>query len=84
MSNHETKNTAAEHMKSFYKPFSEIFDSGKKFDGLIITGAPIEHLDYEEVTYWKEIVEIFNWTSNARSFNFWCLLGWHGDVETFL
>ena len=62
ISNHETKNTAAEHMKSFYKPFSEIFDSGKKFDGLIITGAPIEHLDYEEVTYWKEIVEIFNWT----------------------
>ena len=62
ISNHETKNTAAAHMKSFYKPFSEIFDSGKKFDGLIITGAPIEHLDYEEVTYWKEIVEIFNWT----------------------
>ena len=51
ISNHETKNTAAEHMKSFYKSFSEIFDSGKKFDGLIITGAPIEHLDYEEVTY---------------------------------
>ena len=62
ISNHETKNTAAEHMKSFYKPFSEVFDSGKKFDGLIITGAPIEHLDYKEVTYWKEIVEIFNWT----------------------
>ena len=62
ISNHETKNTAAEHMKSFYKPFSEVFYSGKKFDGLIITGAPIEHLEYEEVTYWNEIVKIFNWT----------------------
>ena len=62
ISNHETKNTAAEHMKSFYKSFSEIFDSGKKFDGLIITGAPIEHLDYEEVTYWSEIKKIFDWT----------------------
>ena len=49
-------------MKSFYKSFSEIFDSGKKFDGLIITGAPIEHLDYEEVTYWSEIKKIFDWT----------------------
>ena len=58
ISNHETKNTAAEHMKSFYKPFSEILDSGKKLDGLIITGAPIEQLDYEEVTYWKEIENI--------------------------
>ena len=44
MTDHETKNTAAEHMESFYRPFAEVEASGEKFDGLIITGAPIEHL----------------------------------------
>ena len=52
MSMHETKNTAAEHMAAFYRPFSEVRD--EKFDGLIITGAPIEHLPFEAVTYWDE------------------------------
>ncbi|MEC9198086.1 MAG: homoserine O-succinyltransferase [Pseudomonadota bacterium] len=62
MSEHQTKNTAAEHMESFYRPFEEVRDSGEKFDGLIITGAPIEHLPFEEVTYWKELCEVFDWT----------------------
>ena len=48
-------NTAAEHMATFYRPFAEVADSGEKFDGLIITGAPIEHLPFEEVTYWPEL-----------------------------
>lgn len=62
MSEHETKNTAAEHMAEFYRPFQEVRDSGEKFDGLIITGAPIEHLDFDQVTYWDEIKQVFEWT----------------------
>jgi homoserine O-succinyltransferase/O-acetyltransferase len=60
MSEHQTKNTAAEHMEAFYRPFSEV--KGEKFDGLIITGAPIEHMPFEEVTYWDELVQVMNWT----------------------
>ena len=62
MSEHRTKNTAAEHMESFYRPFSEVAATGEKFDGLIITGAPIEHLNFEEVTYWDELCQLFDWT----------------------
>ncbi len=66
MSEHQTKNTAAEHMESFYRPFQEVKD--EKFDGLIITGAPIEHLPFEEVTYWGELGEVFDWTqTNVHS-----------------
>jgi len=60
MSEHETKNTAAEHMAEFYRPFQEVKD--EKLDGLIITGAPIEHLPFEAVTYWDELCEVFDWT----------------------
>jgi homoserine O-succinyltransferase len=60
MSEHQTRNTAAEHMESFYRPFQEV--KGEKFDGLIITGAPIEHLPFEDVTYWDELTEVFAWT----------------------
>ena len=66
MSDHKTRNTAAEHMESFYRPFSEVKD--EKFDGLIITGAPIEHLEFEDVDYWDELTEIMNWTqTNVHS-----------------
>ncbi|MHA6347059.1 homoserine O-succinyltransferase [Roseivivax sp. CAU 1761] len=64
MTSHETKNTAAEHMESFYRPFEEVAASGQKFDGLIITGAPIEHLPYDEVTYWDELTQVFDWTQS--------------------
>ena len=68
MSEHQTKNTAAEHMESFYRPFAEVADSGEKFDGLIITGAPIEHLPFKEVTYWDELIQVMNWTqTNVHS-----------------
>ncbi|SER45190.1 homoserine O-succinyltransferase [Tranquillimonas rosea] len=60
MSEHQTRNTAAEHMEAFYRPFQDVKD--EYFDGLIITGAPIEHLPFEEVTYWDELVEVMNWT----------------------
>ncbi|WP_281972187.1 homoserine O-acetyltransferase MetA [Ruegeria faecimaris] len=66
MTEHRTKNTAAEHMAEFYRPFQEVRD--QKFDGLIITGAPIEHLEFEYVTYWEEISEVFDWTqTNVHS-----------------
>ena len=64
MSEHQTRNTAAEHMEQFYRPFSEVKASGEKFDGLVITGAPIEHLPFEEVTYWDELKEVFDWTQS--------------------
>jgi homoserine O-succinyltransferase len=62
IASHESKNTSQEHLKSFYKAFDSIKD--KKFDGMIITGAPIEHLEFEEVSYWKEIQEIMDWASH--------------------
>ncbi len=66
MSEHQTKNTAAAHMAEFYRPFQEV--KGERFDGLIITGAPIEHLPFEEVTYWEELREVMDWTqTNVHS-----------------
>ncbi|MDD9922002.1 MAG: homoserine O-succinyltransferase [Boseongicola sp.] len=66
MSEHQTKNTAAEHMAEFYRPFQDV--KNEKFDGLIITGAPIEHLPFEEVTYWDELTEVMDWTqTNVHS-----------------
>jgi homoserine O-succinyltransferase/O-acetyltransferase len=66
MSDHQARNTAAEHMESFYRPFEEMQD--EKFDGLIITGAPIEHLEFDEVTYWDELREVMAWTqTNVHS-----------------
>lgn len=62
MSEHQAKNTAADHMEQFYRPFNEVEASGEKFDGLIITGAPIEHLDFSDVTYWDELQRVFDWT----------------------
>ncbi len=62
MSEHYSKNTAAEHMETFYRPFAEVAASGEKFDGLIITGAPIEHLPFEDVTYWNELSRVMDWT----------------------
>jgi len=66
MSEHQTKNTAAAHMAEFYRPFQDVRD--EKFDGLIITGAPIEHLPFEAVTYWDELCQVMDWTqTNVQS-----------------
>ncbi|MEM9438243.1 MAG: homoserine O-succinyltransferase, partial [Pseudomonadota bacterium] len=62
MSEHQARNTAAAHMEEFYQPFQAV--KGEKFDGLIITGAPIEHLPFEEVTYWDELREVMDWTQS--------------------
>lgn len=56
---HTSKNTPIEHMKAFYRDFELMRD--EKFDGMIITGAPVEHLDFKDVTYWDEITGIFDW-----------------------
>jgi len=57
---HASKNTSKEHLLAFYKPFSEV--KAACFDGLIITGAPVEHLAFEEVDYWDELCEIMDWS----------------------
>ena len=59
LKSHTPKNTPIEHMMMFYRDFESM--RNEKFDGMIITGAPVETLGYDEVTYWDEIVDIFNW-----------------------
>lgn len=59
MESHDSKNISKKHMKNFYKTFDDI--KNKKFDGMIITGAPVEHLQFEEVSYWKELTQILHW-----------------------
>lgn len=59
MDSHECKNTPVEHMMNFYKSFDVIRQSN--YDGMIITGAPVEHLPFESVDYWDELTEIFDW-----------------------
>ena len=57
---HKSKHTSAEHMLAFYKTFDEV--KHKKYDGMIITGAPVEHMEFEEVEYWEELCEIMEWS----------------------
>ena len=59
---HLSKNTPKEHLDAFYKTFDDV--SHHKYDGLIITGAPIEHLEFEEVDYWEEMVRIMDWADD--------------------
>ena len=60
MTDHQSKTTAAAHMEEFYRPISAVWD--EYFDGLIITGAPIEHLPFDQVTYWEELQRVMDWT----------------------
>lgn len=62
LSSHIPKNTPREHMTAFYKDFNTILHN--KYDGLIITGAPVEQMPFEEVVYWKELTEILAWAKN--------------------
>ncbi|MBP5662608.1 MAG: homoserine O-succinyltransferase [Clostridia bacterium] len=57
---HEPQNTARDHLLAFYKTFGDVKD--ESFDGMIITGAPVEHLAFEEVDYWRELCEIMEWS----------------------
>ncbi len=66
MSDHVSKNTAKDHMLAFYKDFKDI--QHQKFDGFIVTGAPVELLDFNDVTYWNELRAVFDWTqTNVHS-----------------
>ncbi|MCI7638201.1 MAG: homoserine O-succinyltransferase [Clostridiales bacterium] len=60
ISSHKSKNTPEEHLLSFYKTFEEL--KHRKFDGMVITGAPVEHMEFEEVDYWDELVQIMEWS----------------------
>lgn len=78
--NHRARNTSEEHLISFYQTWEQIRD--RKFDGFIVTGAPIELLPFEDVTYWDELTRIFEWTrTNVHSSFFICwgamAAAWH-------
>ncbi|MFJ5769782.1 homoserine O-succinyltransferase [Psychrobacillus sp. NPDC093180] len=60
MATHESKNVSKTHLNTFYTTFEDI--KHRKYDGMIITGAPIEHLAFEDVNYWEEMVQIMDWT----------------------
>ena len=62
VSTHESKNTPTSHLNQFYQKFAQIRDD--KFDGFIITGAPVEQIPFEEVDYWQEICDIFDWAES--------------------
>src|SRR5699024_8002341 len=62
MATHVSKNVSASHLYTFYSTFEDIKDL--RFDGMIVTGAPIEHLKFEDVNYWEELVEIMEWSKN--------------------
>ena len=63
---HRSKNTSAEHMLNFYKSFDEL--KHRKFDGMVITGAPVEQMDFEDVDYWQELCQIMEWSkTNVHS-----------------
>lgn len=62
MASHESKNTHSDHLEQFYKTFEQVKDS--YFDGLIITGAPVENLPFEAVDYWSELVSVLEWSNN--------------------
>lgn len=66
MSSHVSKNTAQDHLLNFYKSFDELKD--RKFDGMVITGAPVENMEFEDVDYWEELCRIMQWSkTNVHS-----------------
>lgn len=60
MSSHESKNTSTSHLNKFYLHFDQVYR--QKFDGMIITGAPVENMEFEEVDYWEELTKIMDWS----------------------
>ena len=67
---HQAKNTSANHLNKFYQTFSELKDM--KFDGMIVTGAPVEQMEFEEVDYWNELTEIMDWTESHVTSTIFC------------
>ncbi|MFG1418444.1 homoserine O-succinyltransferase [Xanthobacter sp. V0B-10] len=60
ITDHVSRNTPEDHMSAFYRPWAEVRDA--RFDGLVVTGAPVEHLPFSEVSYWDELARVFDWT----------------------
>lgn len=73
MSSHISKNTSAEHLLNHYVTFNEI--TNEKYDGLIITGAPVEELPFEEVDYWQELTQVINWAETNVESSFYICWG---------
>ena len=87
MASHVSRNTSSYHLNTFYKTFNDVKD--QRFDGLIITGAPVEQMPFEEVDYWDEMCAIMEWRQNACVFRSLYLLGragrsllplWHSEA----
>ena len=84
---HTSKNTSSEHLLKFYKTWDEL--KNQKFDGMIITGAPVEHLEFHEVDYWPELCGIMDWArTNVFSTFYICwgaqaALHYHYDIEKY-
>lgn len=82
MSGHVSKNTPAEHLEMFYKHFNDIKSSN--YDGLIITGAPVELVDFEQVDYWNELTEIMDWSkSHVTSTLYICWAAFAGMYHNY-
>jgi homoserine O-succinyltransferase len=60
MESHESRNVSPEHLEAFYEPLERVLD--ERFDGLVVTGAPVENLDFEDVDYWPEMVRLLDWS----------------------
>ncbi|MCI8375417.1 MAG: homoserine O-succinyltransferase [Lachnospiraceae bacterium] len=73
VSSHESKHTAQSHINKFYEPFCQV--KKRRFDGLIITGAPVEQMEFEEVDYWPELVEIMDWAATHVTSTFFICWG---------
>lgn len=73
VSTHESKNTAQSHINKFYEPFCAL--KNRRFDGLIITGAPVEQMEFEEVDYWDELVEVMDWSETHVTSTFFICWG---------
>lgn len=73
LSTHQSKNTSLEHMEAFYKEFSEV--KKYNYDGMIVTGAPVEQMNYEDVDYWPEVSELFSWARKHVTSTFYICWG---------
>ena len=76
---HTSKNTPVEHMMMFYRDFEEMRE--EKYDGLIVTGAPLEQMDYEQVRYWDELTEVFDWA--AHNVQSTCYICWAAQAALY-
>lgn len=70
---HTSKNTSSDHLRQFYQTFDDVRD--QQFDGMIITGAPVENMEFEEVNYWNELQEIMDWTTDNVTSTFYICWG---------